>query len=41
MIVVGSHGRRGVDRLVLGSVSDRVVREASVPVVVARALPTT
>lgn len=41
MIVVGSHGRRGVDRLVLGSVSDRVVREASVPVVVARARPTT
>ena len=41
MIVVGSHGRRGVDRLVLGSVSDRVVREANVPVVVARARPTT
>ena len=36
MIVVGSHGRRGVDRLVLGSVSDQVVREAGVPVVVAR-----
>jgi nucleotide-binding universal stress UspA family protein len=41
MIVIGSHGRRGMDRLVLGSVSDRVVREASVPVVVARARPTT
>ena len=41
MIVVGSHGRRGVDRLVLGSVSDQVVREATVPVVVARARPTT
>ena len=40
MIVVGSHGRRGVDRLVLGSVSDQVVREAGVPVVVARGRPT-
>lgn len=39
MIVVGSHGRRGVDRLVLGSVSDRIVREAQVPVVVARMRP--
>jgi len=27
---------RGVDRMLLGSVSDRVVREAPVPVVVAR-----
>jgi nucleotide-binding universal stress UspA family protein len=35
-IVVGSHGRRGVDRMLLGSVSDRVVREAPVPVIVAR-----
>jgi nucleotide-binding universal stress UspA family protein len=37
LIVVGSHGRRGVDRLVMGSVSDHVVRNAPVPVVVARA----
>jgi len=35
-IVVGSHGRHGVDRLVAGSVSDRIVRESPVPVVVAR-----
>jgi nucleotide-binding universal stress UspA family protein len=35
-IVVGSHGRRGVDRLVAGSVSDRIVRDSPVPVVVAR-----
>jgi nucleotide-binding universal stress UspA family protein len=37
LIVVGTHGRRGMDRLVMGSVSERVVRSAPVPVVVARA----
>ncbi len=36
LIVVGSHGRRGMDRLVMGSVSEQVVRTAPVPVVVAR-----
>jgi nucleotide-binding universal stress UspA family protein len=37
LIVVGTHGRRGMDRLVMGSVSERVVRSSPVPVVVARA----
>jgi nucleotide-binding universal stress UspA family protein len=37
MIVVGTHGRRGMDRLVMGSVSEYVVRSAPVPVLVARA----
>lgn len=36
LIVVGSHGRRGVDRFFTGSVSEQVVRTALVPVVVAR-----
>jgi len=36
LIVVGSHQRRGVDRLVMGSVSEQVVRASPVPVVVAR-----
>ena len=36
LIVVGSHQRRGVDRLVMGSVSEQVVRTAPVPVMVAR-----
>lgn len=36
IIVVGSHQRRGVDRLVMGSVSEQVVRTSPVPVVVAR-----
>ena len=40
LIVVGSHQRRGMDRLVMGSVSEQVVRTSPVPVVVARrALP--
>ncbi len=37
MILVGSHGKTGVERLVLGSVSERVVREAHCAVIVARA----
>jgi len=35
-IVLGSHGRRGLDRLLLGSVSDSVVRQAPCSVVVIR-----
>jgi universal stress protein A len=31
-IVMATHGRRGVGRLVLGSVAERVVREAACPV---------
>ena len=37
MIVVGSHGRGRVGRLVLGSVSDHVVRHADAPVLIVRA----
>jgi nucleotide-binding universal stress UspA family protein len=36
LILIGSHGRTGVDRMVLGSVSERVVREARCPVMVCR-----
>jgi len=32
LIVMGTHGRRGFDRLMLGSATDRVMREASCPV---------
>jgi nucleotide-binding universal stress UspA family protein len=35
LIGVGSHGRSGVPRIVLGSVSEAVVRNASVPVIIA------
>jgi nucleotide-binding universal stress UspA family protein len=36
LIFIGSHGRTGVERFVLGSVSEVVVREAKCPVLVAR-----
>jgi len=32
MIVLGTHGRTGLDHLLLGSVAERVVRGSSVPV---------
>ncbi|MXV63906.1 universal stress protein [Natronorubrum sp. JWXQ-INN-674] len=35
-IVVGSHGRSGVSRVLLGSVAERIVRRASVPVTIVR-----
>jgi nucleotide-binding universal stress UspA family protein len=37
MVFVGSHGKTGLDRYVLGSVSERIVREAKCPVMVVRA----
>ncbi|APW42165.1 universal stress protein [Rhodoferax saidenbachensis] len=36
LIVLGSHGRSGIARLMLGSVANKVVAESSVPVLVAR-----
>lgn len=36
-IVVGTHGRRGLSHLVLGSVAETVVHEAKVPVLVVKA----
>jgi nucleotide-binding universal stress UspA family protein len=36
LIVMGTHGRRGAAHLFLGSVAERVVREATCPVLVAR-----
>lgn len=38
-IVMGSHGRQGVSRLLLGSVAETVVRRSPVPVTVAREPP--
>jgi nucleotide-binding universal stress UspA family protein len=39
LIVVGSHGRSGVSRFFIGSVSDYVVRHAHCPVMVVRGKP--
>ena len=36
LIVIGTHGRRGISRLVMGSDAEGVVRLASVPVVLVR-----
>ncbi|MFB6136938.1 MAG: universal stress protein [Halobacteriaceae archaeon] len=38
-VAMGTHGRRGVDRLLLGSVTERVVRRAPVPVLTVGLLP--
>ncbi|MGQ4206745.1 universal stress protein [Bordetella bronchiseptica] len=36
LIIMGTHGRRGVDRLLLGSDAEQVVRIAPVPVMLVR-----
>lgn len=36
LIVMGTHGRSGIDRVLLGSVTDNVVRQADRPVLVKR-----
>jgi nucleotide-binding universal stress UspA family protein len=36
MIVMGTHGRSGLNRLLLGSVAERVIRLAPCPVVTVR-----
>jgi nucleotide-binding universal stress UspA family protein len=36
LLVVGTHGRRGVQRLLLGSVAERVVRVAPCPLLLVR-----
>jgi nucleotide-binding universal stress UspA family protein len=37
LLVLATHGRAGVRRMVLGSVAEHVVRDATVPVLVVRA----
>ena len=37
LVVLGSHGRRGVGRMVLGSDAEQIIRASQVPVLVVRA----
>jgi nucleotide-binding universal stress UspA family protein len=34
LLVMGTHGRKGLERLIVGSVAERVLREAKLPVLV-------
>ena len=36
LVVIGSHGRSGLDHLLLGSVTERVLRKSGAPVLVVR-----
>ena len=36
MVIMGTHGRTGLDRVVVGSVTERVVRRSPVPVLTVR-----
>ena len=40
LLVVGTHGRSGLDRLIVGSVAERVVRLATCPVLVVKSVET-
>jgi len=39
LIVVGSHGRTGLERVLLGSVAERIVRTSPCPVLTVRSTP--
>jgi len=39
LVVMATHGRRGLARIVLGSVAERVVRRSSIPVLTVRPAP--
>lgn len=39
LIVIGTHGRRGVSRLVMGSDAEQIARSAPVPVLLVRSKP--
>jgi nucleotide-binding universal stress UspA family protein len=39
LVIIGTHGRRGLDRAIFGSVADRVLRFSPVPVMVVNPFP--
>ncbi|MCQ2444766.1 MAG: universal stress protein [Mailhella sp.] len=36
MIIMGTHGRKGIDRILFGSVAEKVVKNSSIPVLTVR-----
>lgn len=40
MIIMGTHGRKGIDRILFGSVAEKVVKTANVPVLTLRPVST-
>ena len=36
MVVMGTHGRKGIDRILFGSVAEKVVKSSTVPVLTVR-----
>lgn len=36
LIVIGSHGRKGLNRILMGSVAESVMRDAKIPVIVVK-----
>ncbi len=36
MIIMGTHGRRGIDKIIFGSVAERVVKSSPIPVLTIR-----
>ena len=36
MIIMGTHGRKGIDRILFGSVAEKVVKSATIPVLTVR-----
>ncbi len=41
LLVIGTHGRRGMDHLLIGSVAEGVMRKSSMPVLLIRGQPKT
>ena len=39
LIVIGSHGRRGIGRLIIGSDAEQILRKSPVPVLLVHAVP--
>ena len=39
MVIMGTHGRKGLDRVIFGSVAERVVKFARIPVLVINPFP--